>query len=138
MIEYPYVRVGSDVYPLIPIRLKGPRRAVMTRALVDSGARVSVFHAAIADVLGLVVETGNRVYLQGIGAQVTGYRHLIYAEIEGIEFALPVVFSREMQVSFNLLGREGFFDRFVVTLDEQSKLTRLIPHQTDVSAIPAL
>jgi len=35
------------------------------------------------------------------------------------------VFSQELTVSFNLLGRDNFFQQFLVTFDERRRTIRL-------------
>lgn len=38
---------------------------------------------------------------------------------------MTVIFSQELAVSFNLLGRDNFFREFLVAFDERSHVTRL-------------
>ena len=37
------------------------------------------------------------------------------------KFTCPIIFSREYLASFNLLGREGFFAKFVITFEERKR-----------------
>ncbi|GFP25588.1 hypothetical protein HKBW3S43_01178 [Candidatus Hakubella thermalkaliphila] len=75
MIRFPYLRIGNDSYPVIPIRLYGPDGNVLTRALLDSGARISLFQADLAQAIGVDVESGEPIYLEGIGGRILGYTH---------------------------------------------------------------
>lgn len=67
----------------------------------------------------------------GIGGRILGYRHHISARVGEKRFALTVIFSRELTVSFNLLGRDNFFRQFLVTFDERHHIVRLHPRASD-------
>ena len=95
---------------------------------MDSGATFSVFRAEILDYLGIPLAGGRQVYLEGIGGRILGYEHRIAAQTGPRRFTLTVVFSRELAVSFNLLGRDNFFWEFLVRFDERRRLLRLQPY----------
>ncbi|MBN2543380.1 hypothetical protein JXI42_10990 [bacterium] len=98
---------------------------MLTEALIDSGANMSVFSADIADYLEVELEAGKKIYLQGIGGRILGYAHTIKIDIEKKEFKLKVVFSRELFTSFNILGRDNFFNFFRIIFDEENKMFAL-------------
>lgn len=97
------------------------KKRIRSQALVDSGATVSIFGEETANSLGIDIEKGNKIILGGVGGRIVGYVHNLRMRIAGREFFCPVVFSREYLVSFNLLGRQGFFDQFLITFDEKHK-----------------
>lgn len=97
---------------------------------MDSGASFSVFRAEVIEYLGIPLTRGERVYLEGIGGRILGYRHRVPARVGATSFSLIIIFSQELTVSFNLLGRDNFFHRFLVSFDERGRTVRLRPHRT--------
>jgi len=117
--RFSYLTLRGKHYPLIPIRLRYGDNAIKTYALVDSGSTLSVFRAEIADSLGMRLEDGEKIALQSANAPLTVYAHRLQAAVEGETFELRVGFSRDLLTSFNILGREGFFERFRITFNER-------------------
>ena len=125
MLTFPYARKGRQYFPVVDISLIVPARPLTVKALVDSGASTSVFRAEVLEYLQIPLVRGERVYLEGVGGRILGYCHRVPARVGSTSFALPVVFSQELTVSFNLLGRDNFFEQFVVSFDERHRVTRL-------------
>ena len=75
----------------------------------------------MAELLGVEVEEGEEVYLGGVGGRIKGYVHRLWMRVGEKRMRVPVVFSREFVVSFNLIGRKGIFDKLVITFDEAKK-----------------
>lgn len=116
---FSYLRKGGQYFPVISVKLKGPKEEIIVEALVDSGASFSVFRPEVADYLGIRLDKGKPVYLTGIGGRILGYLHKLPVRVGGKKFICKVIFSREFTVSFNLLGRDNFFLPFLVTFHEK-------------------
>lgn len=129
MVTFPYLRKGEQYFPVVDITLTLPRRSLTVKALVDSGASFSVFRAEVLAYLGIPLVRGAPVYVEGIGGRILGYRHRVPARVGGTRFMLMVIFSQELTVSFNLLGRENFFQHFRVTFDERDRTVHLQPYR---------
>ena len=127
MIRFPYIRIANDTYPLIPIRLFGPSRSILTSALVDSGARISVFQAHLAQTIGIDIYSVTPTYLEGVGGRILGYVHTLNAEVGKHSFSCEIAFSPELLVSFSLLGRRSFFENFTVSFNESEQEVILNP-----------
>src|SRR3989338_41377 len=126
MLTFPYLRKGDQCFPVVDIALAVvSRRSLTVKALVDSGASYSVFRAEVLEYLGIPLMRGERLSLEGIGGRIFGYRHRIPAQGGGTRVPFSAVFSQELAVSFNLLGRENFFRQFLVTFDERGRSIRL-------------
>ena len=82
-MKFPYIRIGNDTYPLIPVRLSGPARSILTLALADSGARISVFQAHLAQTIGIDIYSVPPIYLEGVGGRILGYLHSVTCEVGG-------------------------------------------------------
>lgn len=124
---YPYRTWGTYSLPIVPIGLAD---GSIVYALVDSGANISIFEASIAEKLGIAIENGKRISLQGIGGRIVAYEHMVPIHIGSIEFNCKIAFSREFYVSLNLLGRDNFFSHFLITFDECKKETVLHPSKS--------
>jgi hypothetical protein len=106
---------------VINVTLQGPKRTRIFTALVDSGASFSVFKPEVAELLGVRIERGKQIYLEGIGGRILGYIHKINLGIDKKFSKYKIVFSRELIISFNLLGRDNFFLPFLITFFEKGR-----------------
>jgi hypothetical protein len=129
MLAFPYLRKGRQFFPVADVALEVPQRSLTVKALVDSGATLSVFRAEVLEYLGIPLSRGEKMYLEGIGGRILGYRHRLPACVGTWRFRLTVVFSQELAVSFNLLGRDNFFKEFLVIFDERKRVIRLQHHR---------
>ena len=75
--------------------------------------------------LGLMVGTANGGVHIGISKVECG--------IERTKFQANIGFSRDIAVSFNILGREGIFSKFSICFNERMKTVILVP----VKGMPA-
>lgn len=120
-MEFSYQQNDSgQFFPLIPLKIFKDAKFLPTIALVDSGATISIFRPDIAKYLGIDIETGKEIFLSGVGGRIRGYIHKLEVNTGGKKFFLPIVFSQEYHVSFNLLGRNTFFENFLITFDEKN------------------
>ncbi|MBU4298579.1 retropepsin-like domain-containing protein [Patescibacteria group bacterium] len=120
-MKFPYQRKEGKTYPLIPIVLVYKKKKLLTEALLDSGANISLFQDSIAEYLGIKVEEGEKIELLGIGGRIIAYIHQVELAIDGIKFPCKIAFSWELPVSVNILGRDNFFEKFFVCFNEIKK-----------------
>jgi len=118
---FSYLRKGGQYFPVIKVKIKYREKEIRLNALVDSGASFSVFRPEIANYLGIPLEKGKPIYLTGLGGRILGYLHIIPVKVDGEEFKCKVVFSKELTISFNLLGRDNFFLPFLISFSEKSR-----------------
>ncbi len=132
MIEKSYTRINGVSFPLIPITLtkSDGNNLPPLLALVDSGAIISLFHADIAQLLGLDLTTGDKIPLTGIKDGLEGYVHLVQCQIDGYTCSLRIAFSAELNVDFQILGRLDFFERCKVLFDEANQKLYVTPNAT--------
>jgi len=119
--QFQYLRKGSQYYPLIDIELTGPKGSLTVKALLDSGASLSIFRPEIANYLAIPIKKGEGLYFQGIKGRIRGYLHRVPVRVNSERFDCNIAFSPELKVSFNLLGRDNFFLPFLITFNEKSK-----------------
>lgn len=126
LVTFPYYKIPDGRhFPIVPLKLKCRKKMTKTSALVDSGATTSIFRPEVAEDLGIKIEDGEEINLAGVGGRIKGYIHNLTVEVAEKRFRCPIIFSHEYTVSLNLLGREGFFKKFVVIFDEKKKEMRL-------------
>ena len=119
--EFPYLKKGHQSYPLIDVELNGPKGSLPVYGLVDSGATFSIFRKEIADYLGIPIKNGRSLYFQGIKGRISGYLHRVPIKINQEKFDCNIAFSPELEVSFNILGRNNFFLPFLITFNEKAQ-----------------
>lgn len=121
ILKFPYVFLKDRFYPIIPVGLIKGRETVRTEALVDSGANISIFNGDFCRELGLKLEDGEKKTFQGIGGKITGYIHTVQLNVNEHVFQCKVAFSDEMITGLNIIGREDFFNKFIVIFDDVKK-----------------
>ena len=117
--EFSYLKKGDQFFPVVDVELKGKNKTLIVKALVDSGATFSIFRPEIADYLGIEIEKGKSIYLEGIGGRILGYMHSLPLKLGERTFTCKLIFSQEFTVSFNLLGRDNFFLPLIVSFAEK-------------------
>ena len=99
--------------------------------VVDSGADISMGPRSLCDLVGLRWEDGERIQLHGIAQReecivpATIHALDIYVREAGYQLTIPFCFA-EGDAPL-LLGRDGFFDAFRLTLDKPQLLTVFEP-----------
>ena len=111
--------------PVIRIELQSGDHLL---ALVDSGADISAIPLKIAQLLGLPLQVQDS-QAQGVGGYVSTARTHIQLTIKDEktehEIHLPIsVILDDIDFPF-LLGRKGFFDKFVICFDETERKVML-------------
>ncbi len=123
---------GVQVNPLIPtldVLLVGASgQSQRETFLVDSGADISLAPRHLCEELGLRWESGAHIELQGISPkpECTVPARILDVELivtdVGVAVMIPICFA-DGDAS-QLLGREGFFDCFLIEFDKLRLLTR--------------
>lgn len=105
--------------PIIPLTILYQSRLVQYQALLDSGADYNVFHADIADYLGIKLTKGRAIKISGIGGDsIKGYLHHVNLKVGNILFSSSIVFSRQIpDQAIAVLGNQGLFNHFIVTFN---------------------
>jgi hypothetical protein len=119
---------GSEVRtPSIPVILKGQEK-INTLALVDSGADISAISLGMAEILGLDL-SGKKGFAYGIGGRVNSIETTMNLSVEkGHEhytFQIPLKVILGNYDFSTILGRAGFFDKFVISFDQSQEKVSL-------------
>ena len=121
-MRFDYKYYEGEYLPIVSIMLKGPNGSIRSRAYVDSGASYSIFHADVAEILGLRLEDGElREMTVGDGNILKVYIHNLSVSISEIDFTASIGFSKGIGTGFNIIGRKTIFDKFIVSFHEKDK-----------------
>jgi hypothetical protein len=90
-----------------------------------AGASYCIFKSELAEILQLYYKNGEKIYPAGIGGHICAYLNDIGIRIGDTEFDTKVLFSDELVVRFNLLGRVGLFEQFKIYFDERKRYVEL-------------
>lgn len=95
-------------------------------ALLDSGADYSLFNPSVAAWLGIKVSHGQECEVNvASGAVEKGFFHEVLIELLGAPVKCKVIFlSREIADFDPLLGREGLFDHYRITFENEARYLR--------------
>jgi len=121
--------------PSIPITISGKGARYDFIALVDSGADISVIPKSIAELLDLNLN-GKIEEASGIGGTVPAIQSILNIEInkghEHYSFELPIKVIMNDNDFPILLGRAGFFEKFVITFNqmEEKLILKRVPENT--------
>ena len=103
-------------------------------SLVDSGASLCIFHAAIGEKIGLNIQSGRKGILKGVTVG-TGVQfiHEISLVCGSHSFNTEVGFSYDLDMPWGLLGQQGFFDKFRVCFDKSKSEFEITPKQASAA-----
>lgn len=128
-MKYKYPFFDGEFLPIIPLKLTSKTEAIEVKAYIDTGASYCLFHADIAEILGLTLEEGTITEMVlGDGNILKVYLHQIPIKIAERELTALVGFSKGLGIKFNIIGRKGIFDKFKVCFNERDKEVEFIPH----------
>ncbi len=115
IIRFNYKLVNGTFQPVITlgVMLKNAWRRV--DFYVDSGANYSVVSSKVAEEFEFNYLAGDRINLQvGDGGLIPVYLHDLEIQLGRERFTCPIGFSHRLGVSFNVLGKQGIFDKFKI------------------------
>ena len=114
--------------PTIPVTLKGRSTfPIKVLALIDSGADVSIIPISLAELLNLNLPEEIQI-AHGIGGEVKAKSSkmeiIVEKNREKYSFMIPVQVILDNNTPI-ILGRKGFFDKFIIAIDEKKKKVKL-------------
>jgi predicted aspartyl protease len=109
--EFQYREFGQDsFFPALDVTLIGPSGEEDLIAIIDTGAKYSLFSGLRAAPIGLDLTTGRREILSGLAGQLTSWIHEVELVIFGTRFRCEVAFS-DQHIPRELLGRHTLFNQ---------------------------
>lgn len=120
---FPYI----DNEPVIPLEIKGTANKLYKfYGYLDSGAGYSVFHADVAEVLGVDIYKGREISLTvGDGAKIESFVHKLPVRFAAKKFTAEISFSPSLGIGANILGMKSFFDKFRICFNNKKKMVEV-------------
>ena len=130
-VEFHYLKDATGRYaPIVYLQVRAENRWLYLQAYVDSGASWTIFHTDVAQILGIQLTRARRhTMILGNGSVIPIVIRRLRVRFAGREFTVPAAFSDALKIGFNVLGREGFFDRFVVCFHDRARRLIVTPIQ---------
>jgi hypothetical protein len=120
-------RAGTVYRPIIDLLFSEKTGHNVYSFIVDSGADISLAPRHLAERIGLDWIKGSRVTLTGISpipeCALEGRIHRVTPVIPDLALGLELRMCFANGNAPYLIGRDGFFDQFAVTLDEKQRRT---------------
>lgn len=113
----------------IEVILKLGAESVSVEAKVDPGADVCVFRREHGEMLGLKIESGHRIVLDGLAGSLVAYGHSVTLHTLGLEFDSVIYFAEQYYLRRNLLGREGWLQKVRPGIVDYETTLYLSPYQ---------
>lgn len=112
----------------IQAMLKLGDETVYTEAKVDPGAQVCLFRREHGEMLGLAIESGQRIVLDSLAGTLVAYGHSVTLETLGLEFDSVIYFAERYGLRRNLLGREGWLQKIRLGIVDYDAALYLSPY----------
>lgn len=114
----------EELIPLLYVRVSRRHAPASVRfaAILDTGSPFCLFHADIGQSIGVDIKSGVAQSIAGVvpGVNTSAYFHRLNLHVEANWIVEATVGFIENFQCPALLGRRGFFDRFVVRFDHAS------------------
>jgi hypothetical protein len=114
----------------VPVRLSANGVAVRLTAKLDTGADYCLFDREWADSLGIDIESGPNRTFRGLAGRFEAFEHEVTIKTFDIEFTSHVYFTGESLVARDLLGRNGWLDRFRLAIVHYDREIFLSPYDS--------
>ncbi len=128
-MKFSYQFFEGKFLPIINIKLKGKKEWVEFSGFIDTGASYCLFHADVAEVLGITLENGQKEEMVlGDGDILPVYIHTLSVSLAGKEFNARIGFSKQLNINMYIIGRKDIFEHFIIAFNERDKWIEFQPH----------
>jgi len=141
-LRFPFIELPGELRPLIrpavPVQIEDLDDAPQV-CLLDSGAVSNRLPAWLADAAGLSLDDAlaqDEIVVGG--ARTTGRLLQVELTLGDVRFQAPAWFCDPWNLSFGLLGQEGFFRFFRVTLCAAEGWLECEPEEEGIALVSAV
>jgi len=124
-----YSRRLRGVY--LPLTITAETNAANLILRVDSASTYCVLERSWADYFNLSWEDGDPIRIGTVTGGFQAFIHILELQIDQFYWQAPIAIAEFESVpgivQRNVLGLTGFFDRFRVTIDDQSEIITIQP-----------
>ena len=101
--------------PVVPVQIEDLVEASQL-CLIDTGSTANRFGRWVSDEVGVDLGAAPRASVAIAGIHTTAWQARVDLTIAGVRYDAPVTFCDPWPFAFGLLGQEGFFRFFRVTI----------------------
>lgn len=116
---------GYDWLPIVRVQIgQGGKTSEVVEAIIDSGSSRCYFHSDLAEDVGVTRLYSGQRYVAPTAnrrATITSYAHRVMLHLDDDSFEIMAHFSDQLPIPA-LLGRAGFFDKYVVVFDPRGTI----------------
>ena len=123
----------TDVGINVPVWLRYGNNIVNLEAKLDTGATYCVFRRAIAELLGLNIESGQAQVMATPTGAFDTHGHEVEMRTLGVEMRVVVYFAADEHFNRDVLGQIGWLDRLRVGIVHHDGFLYLSHHNDDLS-----
>lgn len=122
---FPYL----DGEPVLPVEIQdGCGEWHKFFGYLDSGARYSVFHIDVAEILGIDIYKGREIALTvGDGAKIESFIHKLPVIFAKKKLIAEISFSPSLGIGSNILGMKSLFDNFRICFNNKKQQVEVEP-----------
>jgi hypothetical protein len=123
-MKFNYKKYNHRTRPVIPVRIVHKDVSLQYEVLVDSGADFCLFHAELAEALGVNLAQGLRGIARGVGGKSSYILQEVAINVAGCENLAIVGFltdSESRNAPYGIVGQEGFFDSFKILFNREKE-----------------
>lgn len=102
----------------IGILLRWGVQSARVNVKLDTGSSFCMFERSVAESLGISIEDGTLIHISTATGQFKAYGHWVTISAIGYEVESMVFFAADDAIKRNVLGRQGWIDRFRLCLIE--------------------
>ncbi len=115
---------GTVYRPVIVVQLEYDKNVRNFEFLLDSGADFSLLSRECAEELGMDFDSGTKHEIKGIAhSAIRCVEKKVSMAVPGFDapFESMVLVSRDLRLVHNLLGRDNFFIKYCVGIDQKER-----------------
>lgn len=120
-MKFGYKKYGQVLRPVIPISLEYKDKRIRYEVLVDSGADICLFHAEVAEALGIDLKKCKPNIVTGVGGKSSQYfLSNLDMEVGGWKYKIEAGFLPDIggrSAPYGIVGQKGFFEFFKIVFD---------------------
>lgn len=128
-MTFKYFKINNRIIrPIVPVILKSPTAVALYSAVIDSGSDYCIFSLNVADGLNIKLNPKNKTKFIGVAKeQIEGFWSEIEIKVSGKTYQIKIIFADISDIGYGILGQQGFFDHFDVSLSYHKQTIEIEP-----------
>ncbi|MBJ6800429.1 pepsin/retropepsin-like aspartic protease family protein [Geomonas propionica] len=133
--DYPFTEIDGNHYPLLPLIITNPvtGKSHPLYGYIDTGADYCSVTGEVAQIIGIDLKACKGKPQQTASTDAIAYEHPLQVDVIEMTPGTPVLYTTTEPAfimpgsKIGLLGRKGFLENFVLTIDFRRRVFSLSP-----------